>query len=265
MMTVQTNYPEWRNQNAHRKYPFADNASLLSNEGWLLSNGLLLDARVYLLGAVGTLYLASIRRVSSQTVLTVADSVSQKTCTATIDPTAVKDTYALTDAFGRPAGVLVLDQVLAATLLSTNATFTAATAPFVASVVASVPDAVLTGVQVGNTVMTGTIPVVAMNGVKLSVEGSNVRVDVVGDPFAYRRLYLEGVVPEPIRTSLKAIKVYYTDPIIGEFLVGVVEPDTRGEVHIVAGENLREDNVLRVLPTSSGINISAVRGWSGGN
>jgi hypothetical protein len=264
MQYFQTHYEEWRAQNANRKYPFADGASLLSNEGWMLNLGAILDARIYMLGATGAVYLSSIAIVDDVPTITIADSSAAHTCSTTIDVADATDTYALTDSAGRPAGVLVLDPNLKITAFSTNATFNQSATQFVTSVVASVPDAGLTGIVVNGEVLSGTVYLVGQNGVQLSVDGNNLRVDVAGDPYAYRRLSLEGVVPEPNRTAIKSVAVWYTDPDNVTQLVGSVLPNEYGEIHLVTGDTIKEDNILRVLPATDGLGISAIRGWSGG-
>ena len=67
-------YTEYRNQNAHRNYPFADDASLVSTGGTRLPSDFLVDAFLTPIDAVGPIYLSLLDTVAMHMEFTDAGS-----------------------------------------------------------------------------------------------------------------------------------------------------------------------------------------------
>jgi len=230
--------PEWRNRWRETKYPFADNASLVNAAGIAVSQDLFDDARIHPVGGTDGAYLDRITVTGGLLTFGIA-SGGTELATGTVDlanpPT---DVVKLTDAHGRPAGVLVSDAARLAGLASTygegtNAEFTATETPFVPSVVVPVPNFPVRGVLLDDgTLLAGDIWLVGGPGVVLRKVNGNIRIDLLGDPYAKR----------------KACEAAGTEvaPFCGLRTINGIGPDELGDFKLVLGSKEAADNILRI-------------------
>lgn len=247
MTTQAIRYPEWRDENRHRKYPFADTASLTASDGSTIQNDVFLDARLYPIGGGARQFLSKITVTSGypvSLVFTFSDE-SGVLCTGEYSLADPEETIWLYDAYGRPAGVLVTSMAQLSGIVGWQAgsyTFTVSDTELAASVVVPIPvrgvSAMVTDADVA---FNGDVWLVGGPGVVLREDGAGiVRVDVVGDPYATRTACdREGTAVEVPR-FLKRIN-------------GML-PDARGNFTFAIGV-AREDNVVRIDPETAGVHL----------
>jgi hypothetical protein len=243
-------YPEWRNGNEHIRYPFADYVSLRNVDGATVDRDLFDDARLYPIGGAAGLFLSRVTVDGNVVTFAVADLVSGELASCSYDATAAPNELYLTDAYGRPAGILVSSAEKLAAALSKygqgTVEFTQEQTEFVATVAIPMPQPGLRGLLLDDgQVVSGDICLVGADGAVLSVEDGVIRVDFLGDPYALKRTCDEEGAPLPEFCGLKTING--------------IEPDENGDFKLSIGGNLASDPVLRLAVDSNGqIQLSQV-------
>lgn len=243
-------FPEFRNEFASTRYPFADNATLLAQDGvQAIPDELFTDAAIYPIGGQARAYLSQIVVTARLVTLTISDPAGQSLCTGSFDPIDPPAVIQLSDAFGRAAGVLVST---AAQLIAFNAwphgtyTFELGSTEFVASVVIPTPEIGLRGIMTeAGELLTGDVWIVGDNGivVREDTDGA-IRIDIVGDPLFVRKLC------QPLEL--------FNPPTFLRTINGC-PPNEHGEFHLVVGGHLAGDTVLRILPAGeAALKIEAV-------
>lgn len=250
-------YPAYRDEYAGGLYPFGDASTLVSDDGSIaLMPGMLVDAAIYPIGGVDRARIAAISVAPRLITVTLGDSGSAATASASFDPLAAPSTLDLLDPLGRPAGLLVADPTaLAAAQTWPQGTYTFAVgvAEFAARCVFPVPSAGVLSVAAAGSAATGDVWLVGDAGVVLSSpDGSTIRVDVVGDPLSGRRVCEDpGLFTTPPLVTSLAVSDGTNPPV-------VLTPDDRGDVQIVVGSALAADTALRLVPTADGFKIGVV-------
>jgi hypothetical protein len=238
----------WRDEQRDSKYPFADTASLRSQEGLRIAADVFLDASLHPASRGTQLGIRQIDVAVGRVAITLGDSAAAALASASFDPLHVPDVLSFADAQGRTAGLVVLDTTQAA-LFQTWPTgrqrFLLGAAEFAVSVVQPLPVHGLAGVRLEDgTVLSGEIWLVGEDGVVVrEVDPGVIRVDVVGDPLSRRRQCDDVgafTAPRCLRT------------------INGVPADERGEFFIVAGGNAASDTVLRVRPVADGLRFEIV-------
>jgi hypothetical protein len=100
-------YPEWRNQNAYRRYPFGDLTTLTSQSGYQIADHWLLDACFSIRTGPAPVHLASITVLDNEATIEFADADQQVFGTVVTNRGTV-GTVAVRDQFGDWIGTLVL-------------------------------------------------------------------------------------------------------------------------------------------------------------
>ena len=223
-MPVEIRHPEWRAGLAPTKYPFMDNATLVSASGEVILDGVFLDASFYPFGSVDGLYISSIERtIEDNIIITLSDSTEFEQCSTTFsldDLNTVEqddmafaqvgkftspcsdlgnedDDYHLRfiDSNGYPAGILIANLAMLKTFVGWAKgvhAFTSKDTEFVAAVVSPTPDTGVRGFELDNgDVVVGEVWFYGENGVTLTCEKDSdgnqvIRMDVVGDPLFVR-------------------------------------------------------------------------------
>ncbi|RIZ71239.1 MAG: hypothetical protein D0530_04755 [Methylococcales bacterium] len=250
MNTTQILYPEWRDSNRHRRFPFDDGSTLLGSTGLRLPDGVVLDARIYPNAVDTTVYLYQLVPSGNTIVITLAIDPAVIVCTGVFDRSVQSDVVELFDPQGRPAGVLVVDPYLLSTFVTDTISFTQTQATFAPTVVTPMPYPGVSGITIAgtSTVFTGDVWLVGGEGVILSktLDGA-IRVDIVGEPLFVRKSYFDAFQEYQ---PLKFIKT-----------INGLLPDAYGNFNIVAGVvddsiyGLSTDNIVRVEPIEHGIKI----------
>ena len=242
-------YPEWRDGNARIKYPFADSASLSNSAGAGIALDLFDDARLYLIGALAGVYLSKISITADQVTFYVADSTGTLASGSFLF-TAAPEQVTLFDNYGRSAGVLVSTSSKLSALNSVyglgDVLFEADQTEFAASVVILLPNAGIRGVLLddGN-MLSGDVYLVGTDGIVVREENGTVRVDIIGDPYAFlRACQAEG---------------FDIANFCGLKTINGISPNKMGDFKLTIGGNLAADNLLRIeQPTNGAVNIRAL-------
>lgn len=226
-MSEKTPFPQWRDLRGHTKIPFADTATVPDNLG-----SVFVDAAIYLPGNREQAWLSAIEVTDTLAIVTVSNRGA--TASGSIARGAPTSSINLSDASGRPAGVLVgADDGIPAlfSLKYGKSAYTATQTLFAAGVVYPLP---FDGVLSLNG-LSGAVPVIGEHGVRLGLDGRYIKVDVVGVRSAAAR----GV------TGLRTISG--------------VTPDVRGAFKFVSSRRLASDSILRITTDESRITFSLVR------
>lgn len=239
-MGLQREYgQEWRDQNKPTKYPFTDTSTLTTSSNLYFSKEAVYDASFYIINWSSRLYLTSVEVYSSPNKhvrLNVGD-VSTTAAYADVDPFDIPEVIRFEDAAGRQAGLMVVDPVALSFLQS----WTLGSHPFrksaefVTSVITPMPSGYVTAIKdsSGN-YLSGDVWLIGEDGVVIKNDGTDIRVDVVGDPLFKRRENPSSfVTPRFIKT------------------INNVAPDEYGDFKIVVGTYLANDTILRIYPDSA--------------
>jgi len=230
-------FPPWRNYTRPLKYPFADRCDLTATNGVVLAADLFDDARIYPVGGEVGMFIGRINLDGTTVTLEVYGPTTGSLAIATYDSLSGPEVLEFIDSNGNPAGLLVSDtdrlQTLAASLPIGETLFLQDSTEFVASVAVPIPDFGVTAVKVSTERLSGDVYLVGTDGIVLSVEGGNIRVDAVGNPYALIKLCDEQSIPiEPVC----ALKTINSTP-----------PDASGDFKISIGANVAIDNILRII------------------
>ncbi len=241
-------FPEFRDEQEKTKYPFADSATLTSVDGFSLEVDTFLDASLYPVGGAARTYLSSVTVSTRSVVLTIGEPRNRNLATVEFDPLDPPDILSFSDAYDRPAGVLVSESVRLAIFQSWpegEHRFNAEATEFVASCVVPMPQDGLRGIATedGN-LLTGDVWLYGENGVVLRGDGDgNIRVDVVGDPL-YRRKLCD---PLSLFTTPRFIRT-----------INGMPPNESGDFKITVGSHAASDTILRIYPDADGLRIETV-------
>lgn len=246
---MRTVYPEFREEFATTRYPFADYAVLTTrgNVGLRIPAGVFLDASIYPLLATVPLFLDSLGIAPREITVRIRDARGTIAATGTFDPMDAPEVVALADSLLRPAGILVADP---ARLSEFGAwpfgEYVFSSAEFAASCVIPMPTTCVWGVQPRTLeLLTGDVWLIGDNGVVFSKSGSHdIRVDIVGDPLALRALC----------TPLTA---FQTPNFIRT--INRCPPDANNNFNITVGDAVNPQTVLRVYPQDGKLFIDTVR------
>lgn len=268
-MPEQILYPEWRRQNQTTHYPFSSRASLTNAAGRVFVEGLFIDAALYPIGAGAGLYLSSVAIDHETVLVTLSDPVNGQLATGEIPLINPPDDIVLTDAFGRPAGILVGESQRLSQFQSWGVglhTFLANDTEFAATVCFPTPEVGVRGIRLDSgELFVGDVWMIGSDGVVLRREvvdvdatcndagGSRevIRVDVVGDPLFRRQLCVPASLFEPPR-FIRSIMV------VGPNGTLTCEPDAAGNIAITGNNHTANDTVLRIVTTPAGLRVSAV-------
>jgi hypothetical protein len=240
---------EWRNSNEHVRYPFHDDATLVNGNGILIDEDLFYDARLYPIGADVGVYLSKIVVADNGITFFISDPSHGILASGGFDFDSVPDQIALADAYGRPAGILVSSAAKLGALSNVygegEVLFEQAQTEFAPTVVVPLPQIGVRGVLLddGN-IVAGDIYLVGTDGVVLSIEDGNIRVDVIGDPYALAKACEAEGIPLPAFCGLKTING--------------IPPDANGDFKLTIGGNEATDNILRVEMDNGRLTLKAV-------
>lgn len=254
-------YQEWRHANDATKYPFSDRATLTNAAGKVIPEGLFLDAALYPVGAAAGLFLSQVDITHSEATIWVGLTSNRLMASGTFSLLDNDGKITLTDANGRPAGLLVSEAQRLAVLASWGVgshEFTRIQTEFAATVHFPVPAKGVSGIRIGATgpILTGDVWIVGSNGVVLRPDTGNegeriMRLDVVGDPLFRRRL----CDPEALFQTPRFITRVR---VVGANQSFECTPDELGNIQLAVANGLATDTVLRLTPVREGIRIGAV-------
>ncbi len=267
-MPEQIVFPEWRQQHDATDYPFAASATLTNDDGIILLPGTWIDAALYPIGGTAGMYFASADVGHETVTVTIGDRRSRDIASGTFRLVDPPDTVALTDAHGRPAGILVSESARLGIFQSWGVglhEFRQEQTEFAATVCFATPEPGVRGFLLDDgTLITGDVWLVAGDGVAFSVsqeaitdtQGNTrdteiIRVDIVGDPLFRRRLCF----PEDLFSTPRFLKKLR---VISGTRTFEVAPDTTGAIRVGLNNALATSTVLRLVNTDDGLKLSAV-------
>ena len=266
-MTQRILYPEWREQNETTKFPFSVEATLRNNAGKFFLEGTFLDAHLYPLGAVDSLYIKQIT-VSQENIEIIIADKDKEVCSGNLPTNSETGNITLTDKYGRPAGVLISDPIRLA-IFSTwgngNHLFTASQTLFATVCCTPLPAVGVRGFRLQDgSLWTGDTWLVGEDGVVFSVEQQSkatacdpeaveevIRVDVVGDPLFRRKL----CVPQSLFNSPNPVR--YVSIRKDGVEIALCQPED-GVFSILRNNLEASASVLRINSTNEGLHISVV-------
>ena len=246
-------FPEFRDEQADSKYPFADTAALkTAGDGFELPRDGVIDAAIYAIGAGARAYLSRVVVGGNTVTLAVGDENNFNTAQVTYSPlTAPKNGQLyLRDTYGRPAGMLILTELCLALLggwPTKEHVFDIAASEFVSSVVVPAQENCVRAIQSEDELnfLTGDVWLIGGNGVVLRQEDEEViRIDINGEPL-FKRLLCEGG-DEP----------YAPGPFLQT--INGCGPDEYGNFNITAMGQNTPDTVLRIYPDKNQLKIGLV-------
>jgi hypothetical protein len=187
-------FPEFRDEQADSRYPFADTATLVADTGFSINRTAFIDGSLYPIGGQTRVYIATITVAQDAVTITLGDETNASLCFATYNPLSAPVDGALNfyDAYDRPAGLLISTQTDLALFGGWDVgvhTFDINATEFVASIVIPAQEAGVRGVLLpAGELLTGDVWLIGDQGVVLRQTETNViRVDVVGEPL-FRRI-----------------------------------------------------------------------------
>lgn len=245
-------YPQWAAQQRASKYPFLDNAELLTDSGYTLPNDLFYDASVVLSQLTGPLRLSRIYREDAIARLEFSDDLNPVIASASVNIAEASNRVRVLNSQGLLAGVFMSQDSRLAWFqtLPQGIHTLVESAVVVPSVVVTVP-AVSTP---QDTYLVGS------DGVQLTCEPAKdidadgklidvtlIRVHVVGDPLFVRARCDSDNFQSPrfVRTVI--------------FRQGTMEHacngDADGNVTIIGTSSNSADAAIRVRPTANGLQV----------
>jgi hypothetical protein len=236
-------YQQYSNQHEHRKYPFADDATMRSTGGHQLPVGFFVDAILYPMDSTGPWYIGRIDTAAHTVELQSGDTLC---ALGTWDDGDTLVHMYDTSGFSRHVGTLVF---------GTDAQYLTAENPmeFVSAATTMVPTCVMAVYQQGvrgfitddNKLTTGTVRLLGNNGVEVlsytDAQGRSVlRVDAYGCPPPSNELCDDNPDIEQIMIDNRA----------GSLLVG--SPGTDGVIYITGASGFYADQLCgtKRLPRS---------------
>jgi hypothetical protein len=244
-------YPQFRDEQADSRYPFADGATLTTTAGTLtIARDTFIDASLYIIDAGKGLYISQITVTSDTVTLFVGGSatrnlVSTKYPTNTPPADGILELF---DSYGRPAGML-LSQRLKLFELSAwptgEHTFASSATEFVASVSIPAQEPGVRGILTADdTLLTGDLWLIGDQGVQVRQENEGViRIDIIGEP-----LFLRALCEDKDKFSPKR----FVKTING------CPPDEYGNFIFTSTGHIAPDTVLRIYPSCDSLVIDTV-------
>lgn len=242
-MSVQRNVvPEWRDEQADSRYPFADSATLTSGAA-SIPKDTFLDAILHPVGLSAPLYLRQINVETNLVTITISDTRNTMSITGAFDPFGGGDSIALIDEYGRNAGLLICDEDRIRRFQSwAFGTYQFGdTAEFVASVTVPLPADYVSGfILPDGSVMTGDVWFVGEHGVAIRKDGEAIRFDFIGDPLFKRLLCKDSTERNDLFVTPRFLKT-----------INGVPPDEYGNFVLTINNELAGDTILRIYPDNN--------------
>jgi hypothetical protein len=248
-------YPQFRDEQQDSRYPFADNATLLSTESRLdIGRDTFYDATLYVINGARGAYISAVVVAPNAITIRVGDSGNKQRATAVYNPLSppADGVLELLDAYGRPAGKLLSSPLALARFsgwpVATHS-FSAAATEFVASVVIPANEPGVRGLRAATgSPLTQDVWLIGGRGITLRAEDEHtIRIDINGEPL-FRRILCEDTGRFQSKNFLKTLTVNNTP----------IGPDEYGNFTITAGAHGAPDTVLRVYAADGNIRISTV-------
>jgi len=239
--------PEWRDINATRRYPFGDEVTLRSSQGDVISDSAFVDAKLFPVGGGARQYISSIVKDVDLLTFSISDETAADLGSGSATLSSSPATIELSDQYGRSSGVLVPGPQGLSTFAGWSDgtyTFSLEATELVSSVVVPVPDSGVRAIIAGDLLFSGDVWLYGKDGVVLTEEDGNVRIDVVGDPLYLRKACDEENSELTYRRFLQTINGF--------------GPDLYGGFLFFASDELVEDPAIKFEPIDGGLKVKLV-------
>ena len=248
-------FPQFRDEQADSRYPFADRATLLSTERKLdIGRDTFIDATLYPIGGTKQAYISAIIVSPSLVTIQIGDPGVKNRATATYNPLdpPQNGVLQLQDKYGRPAGML-LSTTLALSRFSgwpaETHTFAVAATEFVSTVVIPAREPGVRALTVdGKDIYTGDMWIIGSRGVTVRAENdTTVRVDIIGEPL-FARYICDPLDRFQPKSFLRTITINGA----------TCGPDEYGNFVFTATGHGANDTILRIYPQDGVVKIDTV-------
>ncbi len=244
-------FPQFRDEQADSRYPFADTAGLISVERKLdIGRDTFIDATLYVIDGDRQAYISAITVTPVEVTITVGDVGDKARATGTYSALNPPEdgVVALLDAWSRPCGVLLSTPLglsrFAAWPAETHS-FRITETQFVASVVIPAKAPGVRGVITETAqLLTGDVWLIGDRGVMIREDGAGIiRFDILGEPL-FQRYLCDPYDKFKSRLFVKTING--------------CGPDAYGNFTLTATAHGATDSVLRVFVQDGNIRIDTV-------
>jgi hypothetical protein len=242
-------FPEFRDELEPTNYPFADGASLLSQDGTRsIGKTTFLDASLYPIGSVEGMYISAVEVTLRAITFRISDRANRNLCYATFNPLHPPDVLEVWDDYGRPAGVLLSEPLRLSQFGAWDNgthTFDRQTTEFCASCVIPTPEIGVRGILTENgELLTGDVWIVGENGIAVRelVDGQ-IRIDVIGDPMF-------------VRKQCDPLELF--EPPLFIKTINHCPPNADGDFRIEANDDDAPETIMRIVHIDDGLQIEAV-------
>lgn len=243
-------YQDWRGSNDRVKYPFDESSLMQNDDGVIVPDDLFIDARLYPLGGGPRQYMSQIVKAGSILSFYIANSDGTVLASGSYNGSSPPTRYTITlsDTLGRTAGVLVTESSRISPLLGWADgmyEFTVGQTEFAAGVAVPMPTHGVRSLRVDDTeALSGHVYLVGGRGVVLTVSGSEIKVNIVGEPRFKQLLCADDgfTYPCPVKT------------------INGLRPDAHGNFTIVPCGVDSTHNPIRVVPVEHGLRIEVAGG-----
>jgi len=246
-------FPEFRDEQAASRYPFADSATLQSEADASISIApdTFIDASFFIIGGQQRVYISAITVTTQTLTITVGDAELAARATTTYNPLSppADGVLLFEDQYGRPAGMLLSTPTELARFSGWGVgtyEFTLAQTEFVSSVAIPANEPGVRALRPETKqFLTGDVWLVGDQGVVLRQDGPGViRIDIIGVPL-FRRFLCEPQSEDfPTKRYLKTING--------------CGPDEFGNFTFTATDQAAPDTVLRIYADDETIVIDTV-------
>lgn len=253
-------FPEFRDEQSDSRYPFADTATLISDTEFELPRAGFIDAVVYAIGGDVSAHISTIVVTDTAVTITLSTATNTAICSATYESLSPPENgqLALSDIYGRPAGLLLLTvdamRAIGGWPIATH-TFSRAATEFVAGVVIPAQEPGVRGILTPDgELLTGDVWLIGDRGITLRQTAPNtIRVDITGAPL-FKRLQCidedgENVGVFQPKNFIKTINGVAPDKF-GNFNFTIAAKPVNGSI--------MTDSILRIYPENDVLKIEAV-------
>jgi hypothetical protein len=248
-------YPQFRDEQADSRYPFADRATLASSTAGLeIGRDTFIDASIYTINGDRQAYISAIVVTPQLITIYLGDVGDPRRASAEFNPLAAPADGVLNvfDIYGRPAGMLLSTPLALARFSgwpTGTHTFLPAAAEFVSSVVIPAREPGVRGLVADDAaLLTGDVWIVGGRGVVVRKEDEEIiRVDIIGEPLFNRYLC------DPVQRF--APKTFLQSITVNRVTCG---PNEYGGFNITATDHGASDSVLRIYPQDGNIKIDTI-------
>jgi hypothetical protein len=176
-----SNVIEWRTAGKDAIYPFNDDSTLISNQGWTIPSDLFCDAQICS-GKYQSLWISS--AITGDSGISIEFTISsQDGVFGKFIAKLGQNKSTITGNYGEYRGTVILSYESQIPVVIGKQTFTETSAVFESSVVYQLPLQYVESISVNSTKIYNRMYLVEGSGIKIvKIDDSNLRIDAIGEP-----------------------------------------------------------------------------------